>query len=66
MVRYENHCCNCAVGGYPCLGSRCPRVRVKVVYCDFCGKVIDDDYKVNKIDGQDACSACYEKEEFEE
>jgi hypothetical protein len=66
MKKIENHCCNCASPSYPCLGSRCPRKRVEVTYCDFCGCEIEDKYYSNKIDGKDACMSCYEKEDCEE
>lgn len=66
MKKIENHCCNCAAPSYPCRGSLCPLRRVEVVYCDFCGNVIDDHFQTNKIDGKDACMSCYEKEDYEE
>ena len=34
MTKIENHCCDCATPGYPCLGSACPLRRVPVLYCD--------------------------------
>lgn len=37
MIRYENHCCDCASPAYPCLGKRCPLTRVLVTECDRCG-----------------------------
>ena len=36
MIRYENHCCDCAVPGYPCIGDSCHYVNVPVYYCDSC------------------------------
>lgn len=60
MKRIENHCCDCATPGYPCLGSACPLVRVKVYYCDKCGDELDEVYKV---DGDDLCENCL-KERF--
>lgn len=36
MIKYENHCCDCAVPGYPCIGNGCPYVNVPVYYCDAC------------------------------
>jgi hypothetical protein len=36
VVRIENHCCDCAVPGYPCLGEACSRRHVRVFYCDKC------------------------------
>ena len=56
MVRIENHCCNCAVPGYPCRGSACPETRVKVYYCDKCGEEIYDD--IYEVDDQDLCEEC--------
>lgn len=34
MTVVENHCCDCAAPGYPCMGSACPNRRVTVFYCD--------------------------------
>lgn len=34
MRAIEDHCCGCAVPGYPCLGADCPNRRVLVLYCD--------------------------------
>lgn len=56
MKRIENHCCNCAVPGYPCLGPSCPETRVTVYYCDKCGEEIYDD--VYEVDDEDLCEEC--------
>ena len=58
MVTYENECCDCAVPGYPCLGSSCPNRHVKHYYCDECG---DDVEKLYRFDGEELCSDCIEK-----
>ena len=55
MVRYEDHCCDCAVPGYPCRGSSCPYRNVPVYYCDDCGDEIEDVYDV---DGEELCEEC--------
>ena len=55
MVRIENHCCDCAVPGYPCRGSMCPNRRVEVHYCDKCGEELDDIYDV---DDEELCEEC--------
>lgn len=34
MTVIENHCCDCAAPGYPCMGAACPNRRVTVFYCD--------------------------------
>lgn len=52
---YEDHCCDCAVPGYPCRGSSCPNRRVEVHYCDICGDQLDDIYEV---DGDELCEEC--------
>lgn len=54
-TRIENHCCDCAVPGYPCRGSLCPNRRVKVHYCDRCGAELDERYRVG---GEDFCEEC--------
>lgn len=56
MTKYENHCCDCAVPGYPCLGSACPFINVPVSYCDKCKCEIDGD--VYEVDGYDLCEEC--------
>ena len=58
MVTYENECCDCAVPGYPCLGSSCPNLHVKRYYCDECG---DDVEKLYRFDGEELCIDCIEK-----
>ena len=55
MVRYENHCCDCATDGYPCLGRACSRRNVEVYYCDHCGEELDEIYDV---DGEELCEEC--------
>ena len=55
MLKYENHCCDCAVPAYPCEGSSCPLRNVPVYYCDKCGEELDEVYEV---DGVDLCEDC--------
>lgn len=57
MVRYENHCCDCATPAYPCRGSSCPLVRVEVHYCDNpkCGGQLDE---IFEVDGGEYCEEC--------
>ena len=61
MVKIENQCCDCAVPGYPCLGSSCPNRHVEVYYCDKCGDSIEDD--VYEVEGEELCEYCL-KEKF--
>ena len=66
MIRYENHCCGCAVPAYPCIGDSCQYMNVPVYYCDFCD---DDIYAKYDIDGEHYCEDCaknYLKESFED
>lgn len=58
--KYEDHCRDCAVPGYPCLGSSCPNRNVPVYYCDKCGDELDEVYDV---DGEELCEDCL-KERF--
>lgn len=58
MVRIEDHCCDCAVPGYPCEGNACPNKRVKVYYCDKCGEELDEVYEV---DGEELCEECLKR-----
>lgn len=53
MIRYENHCCDCATPAYPCRGSSCKLRRVPVMYCDNCDTEIED-----TIDGEELCEEC--------
>lgn len=65
MIKYENHCCSCAVPGYPCMGSSCPNMNVPVFYCDCCE---NDIHAVYDIDGEHYCEDCakaYLKEVFD-
>ena len=55
MVRIEDHCCGCAVPGYPCLGSRCPNRRVEVHYCDKCGDELHEVYDDEELE---LCESC--------
>ena len=56
MVKIENHCCDCAVSGYPCRGSSCPLRHVEVYYCDKCGEELGDD--IYDVDGEELCEYC--------
>ena len=58
MIRYENHCCDCAVPGYPCEGSSCPYIDVPVYYCDICGYSTPAEYD---IEGGHYCKECVNK-----
>lgn len=58
MVTYENECCDCAVPGYPCIGSSCPNRHVKHYYCDECK---DDVEKLYQFDSEELCLDCIEK-----
>lgn len=59
MLKYEDHCCSCAVPGYPCLGSSCPYVNVPVYYCDECDPGCDEPLEnVYEIDGEELCYDC--------
>ena len=55
MLKIENHCCDCAVPGYPCQGDLCPLTRVEVHYCDKCKDELDYIYEV---DGDELCESC--------
>lgn len=61
MIKYENHCCDCAVPAYPCLGSYCPLRKVEVHYCDKCGEEITGD--IYEVDDEELCEECL-KERF--
>ena len=54
-TRIENHCCDCAVPAYPCLGEHCSRRRVLVCYCDRCGDQVET---LHRAYGMDLCDLC--------
>ena len=56
MVKYENECVGCPPE-WGCMGSACPKRRVKVTYCDCCGEEIDRG-EVYEVDGEDLCESC--------
>lgn len=59
MMRYENHCCGCAVPGYPCEGDSCSRRNVPVYYCDKCDPKCEDPLDEVYDDGeQELCECC--------
>lgn len=60
MKQIENHCCDCATGAYPCMGTLCPKRHVEVYYCDRCGDKLEDVYDA---DGEELCESCL-KEKF--
>lgn len=66
MVKYENHCCSCAVPAYPCIADSCPFINVPVYYCDYCD---NDTHAEYEIDGKHYCKGCaknYLKEAFDD
>lgn len=56
MIKYEDHCCDCAVPAYPCRAPYCDNLKVPVFYCDECEEEINDD--VYEVDGEDLCEDC--------
>ena len=60
MVNVEDECVGC---GLPCLGSRCPNRDVRRLYCDVCGREVDELY-VHKMGGEQMCFDCV-MEEYE-
>lgn len=56
-VKIVNECCDCAVPGYPCLGSACPRRNVEVYECDECGEELVEDVYEDE-DGKHYCKDC--------
>ena len=58
MVRIENHCCDCAVPGYPCQGALCSLTHVEVTYCDCCGGEISGYDDIYDVDDKEVCEYC--------
>lgn len=63
MTEYTNDCCDCAVPGYPCLGSSCSLRHSPHYYCDLCGEEVESLYEV---DGLELCRACMEEDNNED
>ena len=63
MKRIENHCCDCATPGYPCMGALCPLRNVEVYYCDHCKAELDE---VHELDGEELCEDCFNEYREEE
>lgn len=62
MVKVENHCCGCAVPGYPCQGNRCPNRNVKVYYCDKCDPKCEEPLiEVYEVGRKHLCEDCLKK-----
>lgn len=57
MVYEENQCCDCAVPGYPCIGSSCPNRHVKIYKCDECKDEVDQG-ELFEFDGEELCIDC--------
>ena len=55
MIKFENECCDCAVPGYPCMGSACPNRKVPHLLCDRWG---DDVEELYDYDGEELCKEC--------
>ena len=66
MIKYENHCCDCAVPGYPCVGNSCPHVNVPVYYCDYCNNNAYAEYDIEGSHYCEDCAKIYLKEVFDE
>lgn len=60
MRRIENHCCDCAVPAYPCMGSQCPYRNVEVIYCDECTSEIERN-EVMYYKNKEVCEECYDE-----
>lgn len=55
MIKYENDCCGCANGAYPCRGNSCELRHAKHLYCDECRDDVETLYIVN---GYELCGNC--------
>lgn len=58
MIKYENECCDCATGAYPCLGNSCPNINVPHYYCDECGVECNEIEHLYCYDGEELCLDC--------
>ena len=60
MIKIMDFCCDCAVPGYPCLGSSCPRRNVEVHCCDECEEPFGGEFNrsIYDVDGDELCEEC--------
>lgn len=58
MIKYKNGCVGCPkeIG---CLGTSCPYINVKHLYCDSCQDDVECLYEYN---GEQLCQSCLLKE----
>ena len=54
MIKYEDECVGCPPE-MGCMGNSCPNRNVKHLYCDECGKDVEEIYIV---DGDELCKDC--------
>ena len=66
MIKYEDHCCGCAVPAYPCIGNSCPNINVPVYYCDICPGDVYAEYEIEDGHYCEKCAGNYIKEVFNE
>lgn len=52
---YEDECCDCATGGYPCRGSSCSNRNVMHLKCDDCKDEVNTLYL---FEGEELCEEC--------
>lgn len=65
-IKVENECCNCAVPSYPCLGNSCQNRNVPYVYCDLCGKEMNDNEEQYDLSvDYHICDKCLEDKDDE-
>lgn len=66
MIKYENHCCDCAVPSYPCIGDDCSLVNVPIYYCDKCNDNTRAEYEIDEGHYCEKHAKVYLKEIFED
>lgn len=62
MLRYENECVGCQL---PCLGSRCSKQNIPVIYCDNYDNE-KADYRIKDNDLCEKCAKAFLQEMFDE
>lgn len=55
IIKYENECVSCDL---PCIDDICPYARVSYCYCDYCGKLIEND-SLAETGGEHYHQICY-------
>ena len=57
MKIIQNECCDCASGGYHCIGAACALRKVAHFYCDRCREEVNQEELYDYL-GRELCAEC--------